>query len=121
MLEQRVLVVSNDHETRDSVQGYLTRAGAATTGVSALEEVAVAAQRCDAVLLFADDYAPLDAQRLLSTVPMKVCVVVTSRIEAADLERNMVGERSKLVVLRRPAWGWMLLDALRSGPDQNGS
>ncbi len=95
--------------------------GAATYGVSALEDAPPAADHCDAVLLFADDYPPLEALRLLSTVSVKVCVVVTSRLDAADALRSAMRGPAQLVVLRRPAWGWMLLDALRSAFDQNGS
>lgn len=119
MLDRRITVVSNNRETLDGVQHYLRRAGARTRTVSRLELADAASAGEDAVLLFADDY-PRDAAlrafaRLRAAQPATLLVVVTEAVEAFAPPARADRGGGPVVVLRRPAWGWMLVDAIRGG------
>jgi hypothetical protein len=112
-LDQRIVVLSNSRETLDSVQEYLCRAGARPSGISLLDDAATAAREADALFFFADDFPRADALRAVSSLSVERLIVITQDVELFEAERRH-RNRCELIVLRRPAWGWMLLDALRS-------
>jgi DNA-binding NarL/FixJ family response regulator len=119
MLDRTITVLSNNLETLDGVQQYLQRAGARARSASRLEDAATCAADADAVVLFADDYPRASSLRAFAQLraerPSALLVVVTEDVDAftslARAERGVGG----VVVLRRPAWGWMLVDAIRGG------
>jgi DNA-binding response OmpR family regulator len=117
MLDRSIIVVSNNPETLDGVQQYLQRAGARTYNASRLEDADAGAPSADAVLLFADDYpraAALEAfTRFRAARPATLLVVVTEDVAAFAMPARTESAASRVVVLRRPAWGWMLVDAIR--------
>lgn len=115
-LDQRIVVLSSNRETLDSVQEYLCRAGARPSGVSLLDDAALAARDADALFFFADDFPRADALRAVSTFPVERLIVITQDVELFEAERRHHRTPRALIVLRRPAWGWMLLDALRTKP-----
>jgi len=109
MLGRSVAVLAKRGETAREVSAYLNRAGARA---HAAGEPARIAGEIDAVVFFPDDFAPGDAARvwtdLMSRLSRAAFIVVTGEIgNYAVLDR-------RVVVLGRPAWGWMLLDALRA-------
>lgn len=120
MLHQRIAVVSSSRETLDGVEEYLRRAGARPSAVSVLEDAAGAAREADALVLFADDFPTPDTLRAIDHLAVERLVVVTQEVESfrARCDRLSPG---RLVVLRRPAWGWMLLEALRSSTREDSS
>jgi hypothetical protein len=122
MLDRTIAIVSNNPETLDGVQQYLRRVGARALAASRLEDVDAVNADADAVLLFADDYPRAVAlrafARLRASRPATLLVVVTEDVAAYAARAE--GSASRVVVLRRPAWGWMLVDALR-GVDVGGS
>jgi hypothetical protein len=112
MLNQRIAVVSTSRETLDGVQEYLRRVGARPSAVPLLEDAAMAARQSDALLLFADDFPTAATLRTLDGLSIRLLVVVTQEVESFRTQGARLA-RGRMVVLRRPAWGWMLVEALR--------
>lgn len=114
MLDRTITILTSSRETLDGVEQYLRRAGARASGVSRPEEIARAKGRIDAVLFFADDYPRNEAKRAFERLQrdpsIAVLVVITESVDEFRVGR---GADARVVVLRRPAWGWMLVDAIR--------
>ena len=113
----KVLIVSSDGETIDGTQQYLSRVGAAALSVTTLAEAVEGARAAQAVVLFADDYTKESAIETLGELRKrlraKVVIVVSDQVDSfASIGAGESG--GALTVLRRPTWGWMLLDAIRS-------
>jgi|SRR6266540_1285567 len=113
----RVLIVSKDDETIDGTQAYLSRVGVSTYSITDLAEVVHSGTDAQAILLFADDYTKENAveavTELRKRLAEKIVVVVSAQVEcfvSIGAEESSGG----VTVLRRPTWGWMLLDAIRS-------
>ncbi|MEI8258941.1 MAG: hypothetical protein WCJ30_25000 [Deltaproteobacteria bacterium] len=122
MLDHRITLVSSSRETVDGVREYLGRAGARLTSTGRLVDAPATSAGADAIVLFADDFPRAAAlstfAALREALPSTVIVVVTEAVEEfspAERDRAAAG---RVVVLRRPAWGWMLLDALLAGAGQ---
>jgi hypothetical protein len=98
-----------------SVEDYLRHFGArvsSTARLGELEDIAEAAG-ADAVVLFADDYSPEDVRATVRGLSLRLTVIVTT--DRAEYE-SLHGEcRSVVIILPRPTWGWVLLEAVRSG------
>ncbi len=114
MFDKRVLVLSQSPETLDGVREYLAKFGARSFGITRIAEARQAAVFADALLLFADDFAPLQSLQALSAMASKPCVVVTEEVRSFESIGDAPERDFPLVVLQRPAWGWMLLEGLRS-------
>lgn len=119
MLDRKITLVSSCRETLDGVREYLGRAGARSTSASSLEEAQVNSTGADAIVLFADDF-PLPAAlstfaALRRALPSTLIVVVTEAVDEFSPEVGSGQSDECAVVLRRPAWGWMLLDAVLAG------
>jgi DNA-binding response OmpR family regulator len=113
----KVLIVSRDDKTIDGTQRYLSRVGASAQSVTTLAEAVEGARTAQAVVLFADDYAKDSAIETLSELrkrkSAKVVIVVSDQVDS--FASVGAGESTgALTLLRRPTWGWMLLDAIRS-------
>jgi len=113
----KVLIISSDDETIDGTYEYLTRVGASPQSATDLADAVGSADGVQAVIFFADDYAKESAMEALTQlrkrVAAKVVVVVSDQVEAfASIGASEV--EGCVTVLRRPTWGWMLLDAIRS-------
>ncbi len=115
MLDVKLSVIGNDRETIDGVQEYLLRAGAGVRTTAFLEEAQFCAVGADAVILFADHY-PLElALRTVVELSVGLIVIVTAEVGYFSDSRTAESLAPRVVVLRRPVWGWMLLDAVRLG------
>jgi hypothetical protein len=114
MLDRTITILTSSRETLDGVQQYLRRAGARASGASRPEEIARANGRIDAVLFFADDYSRAEAKRVFESLQrdasIAVLVVITASVDEFRVARD---SDPRVIVLRRPAWGWMLVDAIR--------
>jgi hypothetical protein len=97
------------------VEEYLSHFGARLSSTSRLSEVADAAEtaRADAVVLFADDYSPEDVRTTVQKLSLRLTVIITSA--RAEYESLCDSCPSVVIVLPRPTWGWVLLEAVRSG------
>jgi hypothetical protein len=110
-----VAIVSANAETLDGLRSYLHAAG---VGVRALDDVGScthsAADSTRAFIIFPDDFrwesvvaamADLDASR-----PDVLPVLVTAQ---PNRFRDLI-DRNRVLVVPRPAWGWIILDAIRA-------
>jgi len=119
MLDRKITLVSSSRETVDGVCDYLGRAGARATSAGSLEEAQASSTGADAIVLFADDFprpAALSTfAALRKALPSILIVVVTEAVEEFTPAVGSGKSVECVVVLRRPAWGWMLLDAVLAG------
>ena len=112
-----VLIISSDDETLDGTYEYLNRVGATPKSATQLPDAISAAKSTQAVIFFADDYAKDSAIETLAELRKqlhaKVIIVVSDQVEAfTSVEPDEAD--GPVTVLRRPTWGWMLLDAIRA-------
>jgi hypothetical protein len=113
-MSRKITVVSRDRATRRGVEDYLQRAGICVEIVSSLADARRSAAGADAMVLFADDYerttffAAID--QICRSRRRTMVIVVT---EAVDDFGPSSRWADRVIVLRRPAWAWMLLDELR--------
>jgi len=119
LLNLKLTLIGNDRETLDSVQEYFLRAGAGVRTTSRLEDVHPAVAGVDAVILFADHYARDDALRIVVELSVRTIIVVTADVAFFSASRTARSVAGRVFVLRRPVWGWMLIDAVRSGMGGN--
>jgi len=113
----KVLIISRDGETIDGTYEYLRRVGASPQSATNLKDAIASAESAEAVIFFADDYAKESAMEVLGQLrkrlTAKVVIVVSDQVEA--FASIGAGETQGCVtLLRRPTWGWMLVDAIRS-------
>jgi hypothetical protein len=115
LFDFKLTLVSSDPDTLWGVHDYLARSGASLSSTSRLEQASEEASDADAIVLFADDY-PHDA--VVSTIAglsSRLVVIVTGRGSEFEPLRARRDLRTRVIVLPRPTWGWMLLDAVRVG------
>lgn len=113
-LDLQLALISNDRRVAAGLQRYFDRLGARASSTSDLDEAPSSTRGADAVVLFADDYPEKNPLGILAGLSAKVVVVVTSDVAAFRQAVAGTSLRSKVVVLPRPAWGWMVLDAVRA-------
>ena len=113
----KVLIVSSDYETLDGTCDYLKRVGAAPRIATNLSDAIGEASGVQAVIFFADGYAKESALETLGAFckgrGATVIVVVSEQVELFSMSGASALD-ARVTVLRRPTWGWMLLDALRT-------
>lgn len=117
-----VVIVSNNPETLDGLQKYLTDAGLAARCSRNVDECTRAgSSRTVAFVLFPDDFPWDNVVGALATLaeerPLALPVLVTAR---PDRFERLVGADSLLLV-PRPVWGWAILDAIRAHIEQRRS
>lgn len=112
-LDLRLTLVSTDPETLDGVQQYFQRMGATVASSVRLEPATSGVRVADGVLVFSDDYPFKQALSFVLSLDVKVIVVVTADVERFQSSLRDAACSKHVMVLQRPAWGWMLLDAVR--------
>lgn len=120
MMDVKLALIANDRETVDGVQQYLLRAGARVSSTSWLGEAHAACADADAVILFADHYSREEALEVVLQLGVRLVIVVTAEVAYFSESRTAERAAPRLIVLPRPVWGWMLLDAVRSGMGPRG-
>ena len=113
-LDLRLTLVSTDPETLDGVQQYFERMGATVVSTDRLERAASCVRVPDGVLVFSDDYPFKQALSFVLTLDVELIVVVTADVERFQTSLREAACSKKVSVLQRPAWGWTLLDAVRT-------
>jgi len=114
----QVTIVSDDPETLDGLVSYFRGAGVVTHGTRQLETCLGMVPIGDtAIVLFPDDF-PKEAVFATLSVFRAVCpralpVLVTREPRLFQAIPSVAGTVAPFVVLR-PAWGWAILDAVRS-------
>lgn len=112
MVNLKLALVSTNRETLDGVQDYFRRVGAKLSTIPRLEEARQDVNGADVVVLFADDYPREAALQAVAEFSVKLVIVVTAEVTAYEARPAKDG-MPRVLVLARPAWGWMLLDAVR--------
>jgi hypothetical protein len=115
LLEVKLTLIGKDHGTMDGVQEYFLRAGARVRTTSWLEEASSCAADADAVILFADHFPRQLALKTSLELGVGTVIVVTAETGYFSIARTTERLAARFLVLRSPVWGWMLLDAVRSG------
>jgi hypothetical protein len=113
----RVAIVSRNSGTLGDLEAYLQRAGVTTIGTQQIERSAEIMSGVSAVVVFPDDFEwetvvpALNA--CLHSSPRALPVVVTN---APQRFEAFVGpdDCELPLVIPRPAWGWTILEAIRS-------
>jgi hypothetical protein len=113
-LNLQLALISSDRRTVDGLKRYFEHFGARLCSISDLEEALSSVSGADAVFLFADDYPGKNTLSAALGLSVKRVVVVTSEVARFKAAIAAASAEPKVVVLQRPAWGWMLLDAVRS-------
>lgn len=111
----QVTIVAASAETLDGLHDYLSRAG---VGARCTRELAEAhAAPCSAVVFFPDDFSLADVMRELGRLrrdkPSVLPLVVTGEPRRYLHVVDAGGKGRAPIVMPRPAWGWMILDAIR--------
>jgi hypothetical protein len=113
VLKLTIALISRNRETLDGVQEYFRRVGARLSTLSELEDSRNRVSEADVVIIFADDYPQEAVKRAIVELSVQLIVIVTENINAYAPRPAKAG-MPRVLVLTRPAWGWMLLDAVRS-------
>jgi hypothetical protein len=115
LVDLKLTLVSADADTLLRVAQYLSHFGSrisTTSRVGDAGEVADGAG-ADALVLFADDYPAEDVRAAVRTCAVRLAVIVTSHgAEFAALAADPPGA---VIILPQPTWGWVLVEALRTG------
>jgi hypothetical protein len=118
----QVTIVANSAETLDGLQAYLSRVGLAARCTRELVDAHAAP--CSAVVFFPDDFSREEVVRALERLwresPNVLPLVITGEPERYLRVALTEGKGRALVVMPRPAWGWMILDAIRGGQNVSG-
>jgi hypothetical protein len=109
-----VTIVSKNVQTIDGLEEFLRRAGVSARGIRSIEAEATPAAA--AYVIFPDDFRFEEVveglRRLRREQPRAIAVLVTSAPQRfAQLPDDGDGAA---VVLPKPAWGWTILDSIRS-------
>jgi hypothetical protein len=113
-----VAIVSRNPETLDGLQAYLSGAGVASRCTSEIDDCwHVAPASTLAFVLFPDDFPWERAVAALASLaaerPRALPVLVTAHPKRfAEL-----ADATRVVVVPKPVWGWMILDAIRAHLD----
>jgi DNA-binding response OmpR family regulator len=110
-----VTIVAKNPETLDALQTYLRNAGIAARCTGSIEDTCSAIS--PVVVIFPDDFERVLVLSVLATLraerPNVLPVVVTS--DPRGFERLLPrGEHARILVMPRPAWGFTILDAIRT-------
>jgi DNA-binding NtrC family response regulator len=112
------IVIADNRETSDGLHTYLNSRGIATRTSRRLRDAHALCANATALVLFPDDFADSDVlagvNSLRSRHPQLLVMLVTG---AAHRLRALCepDTRSPVpIVLPKPAFGWSLLDAMRS-------
>jgi hypothetical protein len=113
----RVIIVAASAETLDGLRAYLSLAGFDARGTRRLGDVDP--EPCSAVVLFPDEFSLDDVlaelSRLRRESPKILPLLVTREPERYGEVAQAEGEGRAPIVMPKPAWGWTILDAIRSG------
>jgi DNA-binding response OmpR family regulator len=113
----QVTIVSANPETLDGLQTYLRRAGVDARGATQLRIDLKTGSHRRAVVVFPDDFPGehviREVARLRRQRPAILLVLVTCEPQRFEHELGASDGSPAPVIVPKPAWGWIILDALR--------
>jgi hypothetical protein len=113
-----IVIASDSGETIDGLQSYLQRAGLTARGIRRLDDDAFHDANVNAIVLFADDFAPGEVvttvDRLLRARPNVLPMIVTRDPMRFEVLIRDSGREVLPIILPKPAWGWTILDSIRA-------
>jgi len=120
-LSTYVTIVSKNPETLDGLQDYLARAGIPSQCTRALSDVKVAPEHATATVIFPDDFAEASVIALVLELrrkrPRLLILLITRSPNRFRSTVCAEDQRSRVpVVLPKPLFGWVILDAIRGQP-----
>jgi hypothetical protein len=112
-----VLIACDNDETLIRLRDYLSRAGIEARATRSLVDAVRPSQRLDALVLFPDDFDTGEVTDglldLLGAGSGALLVLVTA--DSQSFEPLLASSGStRWVLMPKPAWGWTILDVLRS-------
>jgi hypothetical protein len=109
-----VTIVAKNPETLDGLQAYLRDAGVGVHGTRFIEQAFELASSSGAIVIFPDDFDRATVVSMLTKLraakPTLLQLVVTRDPRGFEHLRAA----SELLVVAKPAWGWTILDAIRT-------
>ncbi len=113
----RVLVVSSNPETLDGLTQYFSKAGVPSESRRSANPLAELSRALCALVVFPDDFLEHEISNYLFMVrtrrPDLTIVIVTRDARSYRALTTVEGHPLDAVVLARPAFGWVILDAIR--------
>jgi len=113
-----VAVIADNPQTLANLDSYFKRLGVTSSGSRSLEGDAAIPSSATALVLFPDDYESSAVEHLVTTLrrtrPKLFLVLVTSAPQHFGGATQPDGRTVPPLVLPRPAFGWTILDAIRS-------
>jgi hypothetical protein len=117
-----VLVVSSNPETLDGLTQYFSKLGLPSESRRHANPLAELPKKLCAVVVFPDDFLAHEISSYLFMVrtrrPDLSIVIVTSDAHSYEVLTTADGRPLAAVVLARPAFGWVILDVIRSALEQ---
>lgn len=113
-----VAIVSENPETLDGLQAYLTAAGVAARCTRDIDDcLRLSPAGTLAVVLFPDDFAWESVLAAVAELRAKRPNALPMLVTAHPKRFEALREADKLLVVPRPVWGWTILDAIRAHVD----
>lgn len=114
-----VTVVSNNPETLDALQTYLSHLGVSAHSTRAVHDLTMIAPECaTATVIFPDDFDEAVVLQLLAALSRRrpdILIVLVTRAPHRFLSALPGDARSaRPIVLPKPSFGWDILDAIRA-------
>lgn len=112
-----VTVIADNPETLDSLHDYLSRVGVASNATRTLRSATLLPPAATSVVIFPDDFSVDEVvtsiTALRATRPRLLIVLVTSAPQRFRAALDPDERSLPPMVLPRPAFGWIILDAIR--------
>jgi hypothetical protein len=112
-----VVIVSDNGETLDGLQGYLQRAGMAARGTRQLSDALLDLESTTAVVVFPDDFAADEVMAVIASLaralPRVLRILVTRDPSRFQTLAPSNETQTPPVIIAKPAWGWTILDTIR--------
>ncbi len=111
-----VTIVSANPETLDGLQTYLRQAGVDARGTREIESGVAMDPHPSAAVFFPDEYPPDDVLKEVARLRRErpqVLVVLVTREPQRFAKALEAGEHTSTIVVPKPVWGWVILDAIR--------
>lgn len=116
-----VRVIAHSRETLDGLHAYLGGAGVESHGTRTLADAGTVPATTTAVVVFPDDFEASAVMAILRSLraarPGLLILLVTGTPQRFQRALERDGRAPPPVILPRPAFGWTILDVIRTHAD----